>query len=142
MQEQSFIHHPSAVPVKMVVSDSQFPLPTIQVAASTGVYIHTTTCYPLNSCVEVEINVQSPAFFAKGYICSCEAVTDGLGFQTGVVFDCPETAFAVRMIEQVCHIEQYRQQVSNTEGRELTIDCAAAEWITHHAANFPELNCI
>ena len=53
-----------------------------------------------------------------------------------------ETAFAVRMIEQVCHIEQYRQQVSKKEGRELSRDGAALEWITQHAALFPELNTI
>lgn len=142
MQVQSFIHHPAEVPVKLVISDSQFPLLSIDESASTGVYIHTSTQYPVNSCVEVEINVQTPAFFAKGYICSSEPLKDGIGYETGVVFDCPKTAFAVRMIEQVCYIEQYRQQVSVTEGRELTIDSAATEWITQHAASFPELNVI
>ncbi|NQZ33681.1 MAG: hypothetical protein HRU06_20620 [Oceanospirillaceae bacterium] len=142
MQVQSFIQHPSEVPIKMAVSDNQFPLPCIHESTSTGVYIHTTTQYPLNSCVEVEINVQTPAFFAKGYVCSCEPKSDGIGFQTGVVFDCPDTAFAVRMIEQVCYIEQYRQKVSLTEGRELSRDGAALEWITQYAANFPELNTI
>ncbi|MEH6444178.1 MAG: hypothetical protein V7784_09785 [Oceanospirillaceae bacterium] len=142
MQVQSFIHHPSEVPVKLVVSDNQFPLFCIDESSSTGVYIHTNARYSVNSCVEVEINVQSPAFFAKGYICSSEPVKEGIGYETGVVFDCPDTAFAVRMIEQVCYIEQYRQKVSVSEGRELTIDSAAVEWITQHAANFPELNTI
>ncbi|EPJ48158.1 MAG: hypothetical protein OFPII_07330 [Osedax symbiont Rs1] len=142
MQVPSFIHHPTEVPVKMVVSENQFPLPCINEKSSTGVYIHTETRYIVNTCVEVEINVQTPAFFAKGYVCCSEPLKDGIGFETGVVFDCPDTAFAVRMIEQVCYIEQYRQQVSLTEGRELSIDLAAAEWITQHAANFPELNTI
>ena len=142
MAVHSFIHHPSAIPVKMEVSSNQFPLPCIDENSSTGVYIHTPTQYPINSCVDVEIAVQSPAFNARGYVCCSKPVQDGVGYQTGVVFDCPETAFAVRMIEQVCYIEQYRQQVSLTEGRELTVDIAAAEWITQHAANFPELNTI
>jgi hypothetical protein len=142
MPVQSFIHHPSAIPVKMEVSKDQFSLPSIDAASSTGVYIHTLTQYAINSCVEVEIDVRSPAFYARGYICSSDSLKEGIGFQTGVVFDCPQTAFAVRMIEQVCYIEQYRQQVSLTEGRELTVDNAAVEWITQHAANFPELNTI
>jgi hypothetical protein len=142
MQVQSFIHHPSEVPIKIAVSDNQFPLPCIDEPCSTGVYIHTSTRYAMNSCVEVEINVQAPAFFAKGYVCSSEPLIDGIGFQTGIVFDCPDTAFAVRMIEQVCHIEQYRQQVCKKEGRELSIDSAAIEWITQHASKFPELNTI
>ena len=142
MQVESFIHHPAEVPVKIAVSDNQFPLQSIDETACMGVYIHTSTCYPVNSCVEVEINVQSPAFFAKGYISSSEPVKEGIGYETGIVFDCPETAFAVRMIEQVCYIEQYRQKVSLTEGRELTIDSAATEWITQYAANFPELSAV
>ncbi len=142
MQADSFIHHPAEVPIKLVVSDNQFPLQSIDESACMGVYIHTSTRYVVNSCVEVEINVQTPAFFAKGYICSSEPIQDGIGYETGIVFDCPKTAFAVRMIEQVCHIEQYRQQVSLTEGRELTSDSAAIEWITQHAASFPELNAV
>lgn len=139
MQVQSFIQHPTEVPVKLVISDDKFPLTCINNSTSTGVYIHTPISYSQNSCVEVEINVQSPAFFAKGYVCSCEPLAGGIGFQIGVRFDCPETAFAVRMIEQICYIEQYRQQVNLTEGRVLSSDTAALEWISQHAANFPEL---
>lgn len=142
MQSQNFIHHPNEVPIKIVVRDKQLPLSCVGQSSSTGVYIHTPTRYDISSCVEVEINVQSPAFFARGCVCSSEPLSEGIGYETGIVFDCPDTAFAVRMIEQICHIEQYRQQVCKEEGRELSIDNAAVEWITQHAASFPELNTV
>jgi len=37
----------------------------------------------------------------------------------------------------VGHIEAYRQQVLELEGRSISSDEAAAEWISVHAAHFP-----
>ena len=33
------------------------------------------------------------------------------------------------MIDQLCHIERYRWKVQDEEGRQLTSEEAAAEWI-------------
>jgi hypothetical protein len=55
----------------------------------------------------------------------------------GVRFEDRDTAISVRMVEQVCHIEQYKLQVRETEGRELTGEQAAMEWIEKHAHEFP-----
>jgi hypothetical protein len=41
------------------------------------------------------------------------------------------------MIEQICHIREYRRQVRAEEGRKLTPRQAALEWVTRHAATFP-----
>lgn len=45
------------------------------------------------------------------------------------------------MVEQVQHIEHYRQEVLRVEGRELDGDSAALEWITRFAAHFPSIEC-
>jgi hypothetical protein len=42
------------------------------------------------------------------------------------------------MVEQVCAIEQYRGEVLENEGRELTAQEAAAEWIGRYAGRFPD----
>lgn len=59
------------------------------------------------------------------------------GAEMGVEFINPDDAYKARMVEQVCHIEDYRQKVLSMEGRELTPEEAAAEWISNFAANFP-----
>jgi hypothetical protein len=41
------------------------------------------------------------------------------------------------MIEQICHIEHYRKEVKLVEGRELSSEEAADEWITRYAGDFP-----
>jgi hypothetical protein len=41
------------------------------------------------------------------------------------------------MVEQVCAIDRYRRQVLEQEGRTLSRDEAASEWITKYAGRFP-----
>ncbi|WP_313952899.1 hypothetical protein [Accumulibacter sp.] len=50
-----------------------------------------------------------------------------------------DRAFATRMVEQVQHIERYRQEVLRVEGRVLDGDSAAWEWISRYAALFPSI---
>ena len=43
------------------------------------------------------------------------------------------------MVEQICHIEQYKQDVFEKDGRRLSGEQAALEWIEKYATDFPEL---
>jgi hypothetical protein len=87
----------------------------------------------------IQIHVGKPAFEADGIVVwTRPARADGAsGFEIGVRFEGVETAYAVRMVQQVCHIEVYRRKVKNQEGRELTGEQAAREWIERYAAQFP-----
>ena len=51
-----------------------------------------------------------------------------------------EEAFRTRMIEQICHIEHYKNEVYKTEGRELSGEEAALEWINKFAHTFPDFD--
>jgi hypothetical protein len=44
------------------------------------------------------------------------------------------------MVEQVCHIEHYKNEVKRREGREISGEQAANEWIAKFAGNFPKLS--
>ena len=81
-------------------------------------------------------NVQ-PAFEAQAKVVWCHAQGEG-GFELGVTFLDAEDAFLARMVEQVCHIEEYRAAVRRREGREMTSEEAASEWIGKYAAHFPD----
>jgi hypothetical protein len=41
------------------------------------------------------------------------------------------------MVEQICYIEHYRKEVRATQGRVLTAEEAAREWIERNAGRFP-----
>ncbi len=51
----------------------------------------------------------------------------------------PEDAFRARIVEQVFRIKEYQQQVLENEGRRLSDQDAASEWIARFAGDFPEL---
>jgi hypothetical protein len=59
------------------------------------------------------------------------------GYCIGVQFMDEADAFRARMVEQVCSIERYRREVEAKEGRRLTRDEAAQEWIRRYAGRFP-----
>lgn len=79
-----------------------------------------------------------PPFEADGEVMWCEADSNG-GYEIGVSFLSAEDAYRARMMEQVCHIEQYRREVLQSEGRHLNDRDAAMEWIDRYAPEFPGL---
>ena len=44
------------------------------------------------------------------------------------------------MIEQICHIENYRQLIKKEQGIELSSEQAAKQWIQKYAHTFPTLS--
>ncbi len=58
-------------------------------------------------------------------------------WEVGVEFDQLQSMFRARMVRQVCHIQNYRREVYEREGRVLNGEQAALEWIEKHARHFP-----
>jgi hypothetical protein len=87
------------------------------------------------SIIELRIPLVSPAFETRARVVWCRASDQG--YDLGVEFLDATDAFRARMVEQICHIEDYRNGVYRTEGRELTAEQAAREWIGKYASQFP-----
>jgi hypothetical protein len=85
--------------------------------------------------IHFAIPITPPQFHATGVVVWCRE--EAGEFYVGVKFTEEETAYAVRMVEQLCYIERYRQVVSKSEGRELSGEEAALEWIEKYASDFP-----
>ena len=62
------------------------------------------------------------------------------GYEVGLEFDDPEEVGRLRMIDQICQIESFRQQVEKTDGRKLSSEQAAREWVSRYAGDFSALN--
>ena len=85
--------------------------------------------------IHVEIPIAEPVFEADGIVVWCRSSNGD--FEVGVRFDGVDADYGVRMVEQVCHIEHYRRETLRSEGRVLTGEEAAVEWIEKNAAQFP-----
>ncbi|MEW8063132.1 MAG: PilZ domain-containing protein, partial [Candidatus Thiodiazotropha endolucinida] len=74
-------------------------------------------------------------FHATGIVVWCHKERDN--YLVGIKFSEEETAYAVRMVEQLCYIEHYKQSIKQSQGRDLTGEEAALEWIDKYAGDFP-----
>lgn len=60
------------------------------------------------------------------------------GYLIQLQFINEEQAYRFRMMEQLCQIQQYQQQMQQ-QGRQLNLNEAAAEWINDFAASFKSI---
>jgi PilZ domain len=85
--------------------------------------------------VEIQITFVRPPFEVEARVIWCKARKEH--FELGVEFLNEDDAFMARMVEQVCHIETYKKTIYSTEGRLLSPEDAAMEWISKFASGFP-----
>ncbi len=90
---------------------------------------------PAGASIEVSIEFHRYAFRATGTVVWC--TPDAGGYDVAVRFEDQQTRFAMRMVEQACRIEWYREYASREQGRDIDGNQAAAEWIDLFAADFP-----
>jgi len=128
------MRHPSRIPIEVVEGQESETHEVANVSLG-GLAFFASHSLPTGAVVAVRISFVRPCFTTKARVAWCKPV-DG-HFELGVEFLEATDVFRARMVEQVCHIEQHRQKVLETEGRTLTSQEAALEWIATHAATFP-----
>jgi hypothetical protein len=133
---RQFIRHPSDVPIKYsfgdVVAHRKEYLRDI---SRGGLCFRSAIEMEPGAVIHVQIPVCRPVFEADGVVVWCHP--ESRHFLVGVSFRDAKTEFGVRMVEQVCHIEHYKKEVRAKEGRTLSGEEAALEWIAAHARDFP-----
>jgi hypothetical protein len=136
---RQFIRHPVDVPVEIGAAASGLPsaVHTHDISVG-GLALRSRVAVAPGTDVEIRIAYVQPAFEAHARVAWCHPHEEE-GFELGVTFLDAQDAFLARMVEQVCHIEDYRQSVGRLEGRHLCAEEAAAEWIAQYAAQFPEI---
>ena len=137
MQIRQFIRHPVDIPIRASRVGQGDPEQALQ-AYSIGIgglaFRYNSRLEP-GTMVHLRIPYVEPEFEADARVVWCSG--DGNGSELGVEFLNSGDAFEARMVEQVCHIENYKQQVLNSERRKLSPEEAAVEWVGKFAASFP-----
>lgn len=132
-----FIRHPAGIPIE-VSAGNRLVHATRQIhdVGLGGLAFQSDRELEPGDIVALRIPFVQPVFETRARVAWCHE--GHAGFDLGVEFLDPEDAFLARMVEQVCHIEDYKTTVYRTEGRVLTGEEAALEWIGKHAAEFPD----
>jgi len=102
-----------------------------------GLCVTMPDCPGLGSRLLIRIPYLQPPFETSVEVAWC--LQKGDQYDVGLRLLDPNDAFKVRMVEQICHIEHYRNEVLAIEGRQLTTKEAAMEWIGKYSSCFPKL---
>ncbi len=134
---RQFIRHPADVAIEVTAGRQldHAPRHSRNVGIG-GLAFQSDQALAAGMIIDLRIPLLRPPFETTARVVWCQATDDG--WELGVEFLHPDDAFRARMVEQICHIEDYRKGVERSEGRALTAEQAAMEWIGKFAAEFPE----
>jgi hypothetical protein len=131
--KRQYIRHPATIPLQFELGSVTHSCATKDVTEGGLCFICAQPIH-VDQTISITIDHCDPDFEAKGVVRWC--ARHGHKYLVGVAFEDQAVKYAVRMVEQVLHIEHYRQERLN-QGVELTSQEAAVEWISKYAADFP-----
>ena len=134
---REFIRHPATIPISLqTIGDEDFDTDTLTNVSLGGISCVSEKPMELGSEVMIKFDYIDPDFSIVGSVTRCEPAGDH--YEVGVEFlSNDQENFRIRMVEQVCHIEHYKNEVLKEEGRDLSSEEAALEWIQKYAHRFP-----
>jgi Tfp pilus assembly protein PilZ len=135
--ERTYVRHPSDVPIAWKMEDiavqgSEY----LKNVSEGGLAFMSTTEVTLGTTVVIQIPAIDPQVSLRGIVVWCEAFNADQ-FEVGVRFVDENNHFRMRMVEQICHIEHFKREIFETEGRVISGEEAALEWIKRYATDFP-----
>ncbi|MCY1289258.1 hypothetical protein D9M68_351280 [compost metagenome] len=133
---RQFLRHPSELPVELVERKHAF-LPKLRLhnISLGGVACNSSKAFRRGTAVDFHIPLLGEQARCAGVVAWCRKQEDD--YLIGITFLDEDSLFRARMVEQVCQIEQYRQQCEQQSGHTLPVESVAEEWIAQHAADFP-----
>ena len=137
---RQYIRHPTNIPIEYSILDVTFEdKPHVRNISRSGLCFTTSTRIEPDKIIHIKILLEGYDFEVEGIVMWCRDSEDHPNerYEVGVKFGTPRAELSVRMIEKLCHIEEYRQQVATREGRMLTSHQAALEWLEKFGDNFP-----
>ncbi len=139
---RKFIRHPVDIPIRVNLNwadeeDDETVDQTITNVSLGGLAFLSDRPLEKLERVRICISILQQDNFLVGTVVWCNPV--GSNYEIGVEFEKSRDVYRLRMIEQICHIEHYRKEVAQLEGRELSPQEAAKEWIEKYAGEFPAI---
>jgi PilZ domain-containing protein len=135
-ENRQYIRHPSTIPLAFNIKHQAGKVKATDVSEG-GLCFVCQNPIKEGEHIHIIISCLQPDFNADGVVRWCCKQDDD--YLVGVAFQEPSVVYSVRMIEQICHIENYRKLVKQEQGIELSSEQAAKQWIKKYAHTFPTL---
>lgn len=136
--KREFIRHTVDVPFEIAKFDGEPEHATVRNVSFGGLAFTTDSCPSVGAVIQLRLPTVDPPFEARGQIAWCRPEKGA--FLVGVEFLDASDAFRARMVQQVCSIERYRAETLEQQGRDLSAEEAALEWIRKYAGAFPDVD--
>jgi hypothetical protein len=129
---RKYPRHPTDLPVKvlfeeLVASESSY----LNNISEGGLSFNSMLPLETGSLVSIRIPINKPVFDFACRVVWC--TRKGPEYTIGVEFVGSDIAFRQRVVAMVRGIDDYRLRVQEQEGRHLSSQQAALEWISHYA---------
>jgi len=133
---RKYIRHPVNIPIEYsLVEGADCEMDFVENLSENGLCFRSRELLQPGGIIHISINLGERTFAANACVMWCHK--SGEQFETGIKFEDESAEYPVRMIEQLCHIQQYGDDVLDNEGRQLSAGEAATEWIEKYAGMFP-----
>ena len=137
---RAYIRHPSKVGIQVTPLSTREQLNLeINNISQGGLSFDSNVSFFKDTVVKLKIPSVKPVFKVNAIIRWCREQSDKQGspYELGVEFLDNDDAFKVRMIEQVCHIAEYRKDLHELLGKRVTWTQAYQEWISKNGGSYP-----
>lgn len=132
-----FYRHPIEIPVQ-VTELKTVSSRTVDVSEG-GISFVCDHYLEKGTSVEVAVPAHDHLFRMHAHVAySRKDTLTGL-FRTGVSFDDLDSLYRAKLAEEILCIEKYREELSQKNGRDITEEEAAREWIKKNAKKFGEI---
>jgi hypothetical protein len=133
---RKYVRHPTQVPIEIDVDESNLErIDSNMLDISAG---GLAFCVPRTLSMGARLTISLPELWpnyqAQGFVVWCHEVGDH--FEAGIKFAEASEAFKARMVAQFCQIQDYKRTMQLNEGRDLSSEEAAREWIGRYAEEF------
>ncbi len=137
---RKYIRHPADIPIEVQLRDASGDA-TASLANNVSLGGLSFNCHspiPVGQSISIKVPLVDPSFETSAEVVWCKPLNDQ--YEIGVKLLDQDDAYRTRMVEQICHIEHYKNQVLLREGRVLTGQQAAQEWIQKYGNTFPNIH--
>lgn len=129
---REFVRHQAGIPLRIYHQDSVHDFIMLNVSLG-GFACLGSVKIDINQEVKIEIPVLKPPYVGRGRIVWCKK-NDDL-FEIGIENTGSRDRTCLNMVEQISHIEHYRREINEAEGRELSGEEAALEWTSTYGGS-------
>ena len=132
---RKYIRHPADIPINYSINDlGEESNKNLKNISDGGMCFQSLASVNKGTVIDISIPMLKSKSHISGKVIWCLQNRDS--YEIGIKFRSESDEFTARLIEQISHIKHYQNKILKTEGRKISDNQAAKEWIENYAGEF------